>query len=474
MLGIAMFTVHSHSFQVTLTNAIYGRGVSTATASVEFRKRTFRREGLVAAAVVAAIVARVAMFGHESSDYQFFIKDWYDFISTHGGFGALKYDFSDYNVPYLYLITLLTYLPIPALVGVKIISVMFDLVLAYFTYRIVALRHTGRRLPALAALIVLFLPTVATNSGLWGLADSLYAAFGLGGVYFLLRRRPWLAGVFFGLSLAFKLQAVFLFPLLLVLVLKKWIPWRALLAVPGVVLLLDVPALLAGAPLGQLLSVYAEQTNSYPALSLNAPSIYQFLPASADAAVLRPIGVAVTGLVILGLCLGVLLSRVRLTTTKVVLMGATSAVLVPFLLPSMHERYFYLAEVLTVVAAFHLPRRLWYVPVLVQVASFLAYLHVLFPTGGSMPPGDPSGGMTDGQPPPGGVPIPDGQQAPESFADQISNQFAPTLEFRILAGLMAIAVVSLLWTTFREFRRGSPPGAPRTPTHVALPKGANR
>jgi Gpi18-like mannosyltransferase len=453
-----MSTVYSHSFQVTLTNAIYGRGVSTASESVDIdenRKRAFRRVGLVAAGVVAAVVVRVAMFDHESSDYQFFIKDWYEFISTHGGFGALKYDFSDYNVPYLYLIALLTYLPIPALAGIKIISVAFDLVLAYFTYRIVALRHIGRWSPPLAALIVLFLPTVATNSGMWGQADAIYAAFGLGGVYFLLRRRPWLAGVFFGLSLAFKLQAVFLFPLLLVLVLKRWIPWRALLAVPGVLLLLAVPALLAGAPLGQLLSVYVEQTSSYPQLSLNAPSIYQFLPASADAAVIRPIGVAVTGLVILGLCLGVLLSRVQLTTTKVVLLGATSAVLVPFLLPSMHERYFYLAEVLTVIAAFYLPRRLWYVPVLVQVASFLAYLQVLFQAAGPMPSGDPPGVTSDGQPPPGDTsfPTPDGSPPSGFIMDQMPNPFAPTLEFRILAALMAVAVVSVLWTTFREFRR---------------------
>jgi Gpi18-like mannosyltransferase len=344
--------------------------------------------------------------------------------------------------------------------------VVFDLVLAYFAYRIVALRHTGHRIPALAALVVLFLPTVATNSGLWGQADSIYAAFGLGGVYFLLRRRPWLASAFFGLSLAFKLQAVFLFPLLLVLALRKWLPWRALLAIPGVVLLLDVPALLAGAPLGQLLSVYGEQTSSYTALSLNAPSIYQFLPAGADAAVIRPIGVAVTGLVVLGLCLGVLLSRVRLTTTKVVLMGATSAVLVPFLLPSMHERYFYLAEVLAVIAAFFLPRRLWYVPVLVQVASFLAYLHVLFPAGGSMPPGGPSGEMGDGQLPPGdtGLPMPGGDPPPGSMVDQLVS--GPTLEFRILAALMAIAVVSVLWMTVREFR-----SAIRQPS---LPEGASR
>ncbi|MGN9845778.1 glycosyltransferase 87 family protein [Nonomuraea sp. H19] len=416
--------------------------------------------GLVAAAVVIAVVARVAMFGHESFDYKFFVKSWYDFISTHGGLGALKHRFADYNVPYLYLITLLTYLPIPPLAGIKIISVAFDLVLAYFTYRIVALRHIGRWLPPLAALIVLFLPTVATNSGMWGQADSIYAAFGLGGVYFLLRRRPWAAGVFFGLSLAFKLQAVFLFPLLLVLVLKKWMPWRALLAVPGVVLLLDVPALLAGAPLGQLLSVYAQQVGSYSALSLNAPSIYQFLPAGADAAVIRPIGVAVTGLVIVGLCLGVLLSRVQLTTAKIVLMGATSAVLMPFLLPSMHERYFYLAEVLAVIAAFYLPRRLWYVPVLVQVASFLAYLPVLFPAADSMPPGDSPGEMSTGEPPPGGdAASPGGDPASGVLADAMAKMYAPTLEFRILAALMAVAVVSILWATFREFRRNSRAGS---------------
>ncbi|MGP3961853.1 glycosyltransferase 87 family protein [Nonomuraea sp. 3N208] len=416
--------------------------------------------GLVAAAAVIAVMVRVAMFDHESFDYKFFVKSWYDFISTHGGFGALKHRFADYNVPYLYLIALLTYLPIPPLAGIKIISVAFDLVLAYFTYRIVALRHIGRWLPPLAALIVLFLPTVATNSGMWGQADSIYAAFGLGGVYFLLRRRPWPAGLFFGLSLAFKLQAIFLFPLLLVLVLKKWMPWRALLAVPGVVLLLDVPALLAGAPLGQLLSVYAQQASSYSALSLNAPSIYQFLPAGADAALIRPIGVAVTGLVIVGLCLGVLLSRVQLTTAKIVLMGATSAVLMPFLLPTMHERYFYLAEVLAVIAAFSLPRRLWYVPVLVQVASFCAYLPVLFPAADSGPPGGPPGEMFTGEPPPGGDAAPSGgDPASEVLADEMAKMYAPTLEFRILAALMAVAVVSVLWATFREFRRDARAGS---------------
>src|ERR1035438_1018447 len=71
----------------------------------------------------------------------------------------------------------------------------------------------------LKAAVVLFLPTVVLNSSLWGQIDATYASLGLGGLYFVLRRRPWLACTFFGLALSFKLQVVFLFPVLLLLVL---------------------------------------------------------------------------------------------------------------------------------------------------------------------------------------------------------------------------------------------------------------
>ena len=58
-------------------------------------------------------------------------------------------------------------------------------------------------------------------------------------------------------------------------------------------------------------------------------------------------------------------------------LAAVFVVLVPFFLPAMHERYFYLADVLSVIVAFHLPRRLWPVPVLVQFASAFSYVPFL-------------------------------------------------------------------------------------------------
>src|SRR6202000_3576182 len=102
-----------------------------------------------------------------------------------------------------------------------LISVAFDLLLALFTYRIVALRRPGTGWPMVASAVMLFLPTVVMNSSLWGQADAVYSAFGVGGVYFLLRRRPWLACLFFGIAFSVKLQGLFVLPGLLVLSLRR-------------------------------------------------------------------------------------------------------------------------------------------------------------------------------------------------------------------------------------------------------------
>ncbi len=85
-----------------------------------------------------AIVLRVSLYHVVTSDYTFFLSQWYDFIQTHGGFAALKYNFSNYNPPYLYLLALTTYLPIPKLVAIKTLSVVFDGFLGLFTYLLLA------------------------------------------------------------------------------------------------------------------------------------------------------------------------------------------------------------------------------------------------------------------------------------------------------------------------------------------------
>jgi Gpi18-like mannosyltransferase len=107
-------------------------------------------------------------------------------------------------------------------------------------------------------------------------------------------------------------------------------------------------------------------------LTYRAPSIYAFVPHDADPAGFRTLGVVLAAAAALGLCCLVIARRAALTHDRVVTLAAAFALGLPFLLPGMHERYFFLADVLTVLLAIHRPR-LWPVPLLVQAGSLLAY-----------------------------------------------------------------------------------------------------
>jgi Gpi18-like mannosyltransferase len=41
---------------------------------------------LTAIALVIAIIVRLSLISHESSDYAYFLEPWYDYIQAHGGF----------------------------------------------------------------------------------------------------------------------------------------------------------------------------------------------------------------------------------------------------------------------------------------------------------------------------------------------------------------------------------------------------
>ncbi|GAA1391793.1 hypothetical protein GCM10009639_22130 [Kitasatospora putterlickiae] len=388
------------------------------------------------------------MADRESVDFMYFLANWHRTLDENGGFLAIEESgFSDYNVPYLYLLAALTYLPVSALIGTKIVSIAFDLLLAFFVFRIVALRHPRPDdwRPIAAGGAVLLLPTVAVNSGWWAQADSIYTAFIVGGLYFVLRHRPWWACAMLGFALAFKLQTVFVFPFLLVLLAVRRIPWYTLLAIPGVYLALDVPALLLGADPVKLLTVYARQTGAYQQLTMNAPSVYQFIdrPASAEqAANIRTAGVVIAGAVVLTLVTLAVLSRtgraawrrdeghVGLSDDQVVLLATCSALVVPFLLPSMHDRYFYVADVLTLIAAFLLPRRLWFAPFLTQLSSLAAYMAFL--------------------------------RAPS--AERLGEYNYSARTWVLLAVVMGGVAVGVVVVTLREFRRHKNPAVePRPP-----------
>ncbi|OBC02883.1 hypothetical protein A5785_16200 [Gordonia sp. 852002-50395_SCH5434458] len=395
----------------------------------------------------------------QTMDYQNFLSRWYDTLDQQG-FGAFREQFADYNYPYLYLIWLLTVLHVPSLIGIKALSIIFDVALASLAYRIVALRTDRFWLRALAFGVVFLLPSVIMNSAWWGQADAIYTACVVAGIYFLLRAqrsdtrqgdtsggdsgrqahawnrsawnvrawnvRAWnpyvsnsvVACVFFGLAISFKLQAIFVLPVVLWLLARRRIPWYALLAIPAVYVLLDIPAVLAGASWSTALSVYLNQTDSYKQLTLGAANLYQLIPISGDATWLARLGIGLAALVIVVFLAWSLWKKPAVTPASILVVATASAAIVPFLLPAMHDRYFYAVEILSVIAAFYLP--LWFiaVPVLIQASAIGVYHSSLSGDqghgmtrqfhgnsgGAGQPSGQPGGqpsGQAAGQPPAG-------------------------------------------------------------------------
>ena len=323
-----------------------------------------------------AVFLRALALDYQSTDYQVFLSRWAEAFRDNGGFAAVALPIGNYNAPYLYFLAAISYLPLPDLYLIKLFSILFDVVLAWGGLRLV--RHftgVGWR-PAGCFCALLLLPTAVLNGACWGQCDCLYAALCLHALSCGLRRRGTASAALMGLAFSFKLQTVFLLPLWAGLWVAGRVKLRQLAAFPAAYAATCVPALLLGKPLGDILGVYVGQTQEGAgALNYNSPSFYAFFPygAQLNEGFWAAVGIALALLLVLAVLLALLACRRRVSDLALLTAGAVLAVGVPFLLPYMHDRYLYPADVLTLAWAFVLPRRAP-VPVLVQLSSLSAYL----------------------------------------------------------------------------------------------------
>lgn len=335
---------------------------------------------ILALVVLAALLLRKSLiYFVGNSDYTCCLKPWYDYIVDHDGIYALKDNFSNYPPLYLLMLVLTSsifgdsgYKPY----GIKGIPILFDLVGAYFVYKIVKLKHPQGRLPIYAAGAFLFMPSIFIVSGYWGQNDMLYISGLLACLYFVLIKREFWAFASLGWAFSIKLQSVFILPFLALLLLRKRVSWKSFLLIPLVYLLAALPAILVGRPVGELLLLYVEQAALFPQLALNAPSVYAWLQG------VVPDSFATSGVLLaLGLIGALVLFAARkahkLDNDRMVVLAFLSVLITPFLLPKMHERYFLAADAFAILLAFYHPRY-FYVPVVLAFVSVFAYIPFLF------------------------------------------------------------------------------------------------
>ncbi len=328
---------------------------------------------------VLAVLVRASLIKFQNVDYSIF-SSWYDFAKLHG-IHSLKYGYSDgfsnYNPPYAYFLYIATLLPLSKIVAIKGILAFFDVIMAVSIYCLVKLFRPGGYVALATAIGSMFVPTVLITGVMWGQFDQLYTAFILFSLYFGLRQKSQWAWAMFGIAIAVKFQAIFFLPVLAILSFKRirWFDsWWAVLSF----LILTLPPALLGRPVSSLLTIYPDQAKLFGGrLTLNAPNVYQWVPNSTYP-YLNKAGIILAMAAVLFLLIHAITNR-KYKPKQLLLATTFLLFLVPFLLPAMHERYFFPAGIASFVLACVDPAYVW-IAVIAQAITIFSYSPFLFGT----------------------------------------------------------------------------------------------
>ena len=319
--------------------------LSTKIKIYRFEVRIIDLMFLIAVSLIG-LLTRISFYPWKSLDYTVHLENWF-LAYKNNLLGTLGQPVGDYTAIYNYVLAILSLLGNNSLYLIKSVSVIFDYVGAlYFSKIAYKLTNENKNMGYLAYAIFLMLPTVILNSSAWAQCDVIYITFILISFYQMLNNNESLTLFFFSISLSIKLQAIFFLPFLLFLLIKGKIKLRYFLWIPFIYSITIIPMLLFGRSLVSCFETYFIQMGEYNNLVYSAPTIYNFFDINESDLIVR------TGLLYSILIIGVICyyfyDRTTLTCANFMLKFSTLfLMIVPFLLPKMHDRYFMLADVFT-------------------------------------------------------------------------------------------------------------------------------
>ncbi len=366
-----------------------------------WKKPDWTRFAYVLVLMMVALVVRIALFNQITADYTSFLREWVNVFKAEG-FSAITKEIGDYNLPYQYILAVIAKVPINPLYQIKLVSVTFDFALALLLMGMTD-RFLHKRYGMVVLTAVLLMPTLWFNGAFWAQCDAIYVFFVMACLYAMLADRPVLSVAMLTIAFSFKIQTIFFFPMVLFgLLHKKYKPRHALVFIVTYMLIIT-PALLMGRSLVSALSIYFRQAAQYnDRLTYNAPNMYQFMPfgevsmqhdyrsilqyfTQIDPATwgewwtpdtvryLQASLVPYAAMLVLALVFYLFNNRKYIKLEHVWMIAMAFTLLIPLVLPKMHDRYFMLAEIFAILYAVRYPKR-WFIPVLVIWASFESYM----------------------------------------------------------------------------------------------------
>jgi Gpi18-like mannosyltransferase len=298
---------------------------------------------------------------------------WFDTFLQQGRIRAFDEPIGNYTPPFLYLLSFTTlFVGLASKVSlIKVLSLVSIATVA------IAVRHLlttlGAQRATEAALWLCLLPSVLANGPLLGQCDGFWAAAAVMAVVEAVKGRHVVMLVWCGVAVAFKAQAIFLAPMIIGVLISKRVP-LSFWAIPiGVYAAAMVPAWLVGWPAYDLATVYLRQAQWVGFRGDfvgNAANPWSFVPAPVA---MEHFWLGYVAAAAAAIALIITMTRRLLSTRQLVEAALLSSMVVPFLLPKMHERFFFLADVLSFSIAWACRDRFSVgIAILVQGSSFLA------------------------------------------------------------------------------------------------------
>lgn len=326
---------------------------------------------VIAFVIVSGFIIRYTLLDVTSDDKYVYQVPWYIFARDHG-WAAIGEAFTNYTPIYSYLLIPLT------LFGdlaepwhlVKFISLPFELGCAVLGALLVTYAGGSRTAADIAFATIWLAPVQVFNGAGWAQTDSMWVCFLMLATCLACRQRAFLAVISFAIALSIKAQAVFWAPLLLGLILLRRLRWYWLAAVPATYVATCLPAWIAGRPITDLILIYGSQAATYRDLSRNAANIWAAISNDYYAiGCLIGAVMALTG----GMALALAIARTPdFKARSIIFAAALTLLAMPFVLPKMHDRYFYGFEVMIMVLAC-IDRRFIVSAIIAQISGGMAY-----------------------------------------------------------------------------------------------------
>ena len=342
---------------------------------------------------VIALTVRLFFYPYISPDTAIFQENWYN-VAKEAGFSSLGMGIGNYPPFYMTIFCVLTNLSLPMMFVTKFIPVLFDFIdafVALLIFKEINGDYSSFRRLSLYAVFLLN-PLTVLNASAWGQSDSIYTGFVLLSILFIIRlyKNNMHSGdvifVIIGLAFACKFQTILFFPavlLFMVLQKEKRLKLVNIVWIPVMYFVTCIPMFLAHRTIGDLFSVYFSQKEWYDSiLSCNYPNFYTFFGniSSGMSEGLKKFGILIALSFLSMIYLYFYKTKKELTPAFIVKITSLTVLIMVFFLPSMHERYAIVGELLLMILAcvdfsYILPAVVTVILTTFDYANFLLYYY---------------------------------------------------------------------------------------------------